>query len=84
MSSQVLGSPALVRCRAHLIVAVHHLQPPARLLLLHVPQGTLQAEDNIFILLYNLQERAEEGEGGRSAVKLQTVAVFSTQYSIMA
>lgn len=71
-------SPALARCGAHLIVAVHHLQPPARLLLLHVPQGTLQAEDNIFILLYNLHKRAEV-VGGRSAVMLQTVAMFSTQ-----
>jgi len=31
-----------------------------------MPQGTLQAEDNIFIFLYNLCKKA--GGGGESAV----------------
>lgn len=43
-----------------------------------MPQGTLQAEDNIFILLYNLSKE-EGGEGGICS-KLQTVAVLCTQY----
>lgn len=60
-----------------LIVAVHHLQPPARLLLLHVPQGTLQAEDNIFILLYNLHER-----GGGEEVQLNSKLYLCSPHSI--
>lgn len=46
----------------NLIIAVHHFQSPTRLLFLHMPQGTLQAEDNIFVLLYNLPKYKQVGE----------------------
>lgn len=41
-----------------LIVAVHQLQSSAGLLLLHVAQGTLQAEHHILVLLYDLRKEA--------------------------
>lgn len=49
-----------------LIITVHHFQSPTRLLFFHMPQGTLQAEDNIFVLLYDLYKNA--GVWGRSAI----------------
>lgn len=40
---------------AHLVVSVHHLEASAGLLLLHVAQRTLQAEDHIVRLLDHLR-----------------------------
>lgn len=42
-----------------LIVAVHQLQSSAGLLLLHVAQGTLQAEHHILVLLYDHRQVAQ-------------------------
>lgn len=63
-----------------LIVTVHHFQSPTRLLFFHMPQGTLQAEDNIFILLYNLYKNAEAvGERSPVSSKLQPCFTWSIE-----
>lgn len=56
VGSKELRSGRRWRPGSHLIVTVHELQPTAGLLLLHVAQGTLQAEDHVLVLLYHLWE----------------------------
>lgn len=56
VGSKELRSGRKWRPGTHLIVTVHELQPTAGLLLLHVAQGTLQAEDHVLVLLYHLWE----------------------------
>lgn len=42
---------------AHLVISVHHLKASARLVLLHIAQGTLQAEDHVVSLLNHLHRQ---------------------------
>ena len=42
---------------AHLVVSVHHLETPARLVLLHVSQRALQTVDHVVSLLNHLQKK---------------------------
>lgn len=43
----------------YLIVAIHHLEAPAGLVLLHITQSTLQTENHIICLLNHLQTQQE-------------------------
>lgn len=44
-----------------LVIAVHELQAAAGLLLLHVAQGTLEAEDHVLVLLHDLWGERQRG-----------------------
>lgn len=48
---------------AHLVVSVHHLEASAGLLLLHVAQRTLQAEDHVVRLLDHLRSDNQTRHG---------------------